>query len=70
MTISHKTKKIEDWIISEIYDINLVVDNLKQINKTNYFCRSDHWSQYWTFEVQNILNKNCSKLLWLESGIL
>ncbi|ATI73649.1 IS3 family transposase [Mesoplasma florum] len=61
VAISHKTKKIEAWSISEINDTNLVVDTLKQINKTNYICHSDHGSQYSTYEVQNLLNKTNSK---------
>ncbi|ATI74142.1 hypothetical protein CQZ70_02705 [Mesoplasma florum] len=57
MAISHKTKKTEALNISKLNDTNLVVDTLKQINKTNYICHSDYCSEYSTYKVKNILSK-------------
>ncbi|AKX33867.1 hypothetical protein SLITO_v1c02060 [Spiroplasma litorale] len=40
--ISHKTKKIESWLLSDRNDSELVVNTIKKINKTNYILHSDH----------------------------
>ncbi|AKU79845.1 DDE-type integrase/transposase/recombinase [Spiroplasma turonicum] len=55
--ISHKTKKIESWCLSQRNNTQLVGDTLNKINKTKFILHSDQVSQYSSYEVRDLVKK-------------
>ncbi|AUF83427.1 hypothetical protein CXP39_01245 [Mesoplasma syrphidae] len=59
VAISHKTKKIESWKLSEHNDIKLVIDTLNKLDRKNFILHSDHGFQYSSYNVmEKVKNMN------------
>lgn len=61
VAISHKTKLVEAWKLSNENDTKLVVETITDLKRENFILHSNHGTQYSTQEVQNKLNEMKAK---------
>ena len=58
VVISHKTKQIESWELSNRNDSTLVMKTIKKLKRRNYILHSDHGAQYSTHDVLKIVKQH------------
>ncbi|ATZ17139.1 transposase [Williamsoniiplasma luminosum] len=51
ITISHKTKMIESWKLSQSNNVQLVLDTIDGLKRKNFIFHSDHGFQYSSYKV-------------------
>ncbi|PPE06376.1 integrase catalytic domain-containing protein [Mesoplasma corruscae] len=68
VAISHKTKKIELWKISENDDIKLIFVTLDELDRKGFILHSDHGFQYSSYEVTKKVEEMNSQISMIRIG--